>query len=67
MPNYEFEYTGVDGRKHRIERHFRMSECPKWVEMDDGAIAYRIISLNARMNTNWDSYSPSDLPPENAP
>lgn len=66
MPTYEFAYT-KDRQRHVVERRFSITDCPKFITLEDGTRADLMISLNARMSHNWDSYEPSDLPPVNHP
>lgn len=71
MPNYEFEYTHESGEKVRIERFFRMRDCPETITVEENGVTYiarKVISLNADMSGNWNKwYEPSDLPPVNHP
>lgn len=71
MPFYEYRYTTVQGQSRVVERKFKMGEAPETVVVQDGDEVYtaeRIISLTARMATNWEvKDTVSDLPPENSP
>lgn len=73
MPTYEFRYTDAEGVSRTVERRFNMSEAPQTIVVQDGEevfMATRIISLTAKMASNWAinaSDNDSGLPAPNAP
>lgn len=70
MPMYEFEFETLDGETKRVTRRFSMQEMPTFIKVEDGGntyIADRVISLTAKMASNWSvKDTVSDLPPENS-
>jgi hypothetical protein len=70
MAIYEYQYRDGAGKTRTVERFFRIGEAPATVtvtEHGQEVQAKRVMSLTAKMGSQWDSYEPSDLPPTNAP
>jgi hypothetical protein len=71
MPVYEYVYTTKAKIEKSAEQRHPISSAPSIIDVQDADgdwyRAKRIISRTANMKLNWDSYSPSDLPPINYP